>query len=85
MGTLFRNPGNDDLSLQLYINTYNTIFLFVAISVAYGMVGVDVQTQPCLDVLHRRSRFEACGTWLYHACMASHASNDHAYMGAHSE
>ncbi len=38
LGSLFRNPGNDPLSLQAYITVNNTIFLFVAISVAYGMV-----------------------------------------------
>uniref|UniRef100_A0A7S0RS17 Protein TIC 20 n=1 Tax=Chlamydomonas leiostraca TaxID=1034604 RepID=A0A7S0RS17_9CHLO len=37
MGSIFRNPGSDSLSLQAYISTNNTIFLFVAISVAYGM------------------------------------------------
>mmetsp|Transcript_85440 Transcript_85440/g.174284 ORF Transcript_85440/g.174284 Transcript_85440/m.174284 type:complete len:115 (+) Transcript_85440:3-347(+) len=30
-------PGSDELGQQLYISAENTIFLFVCISVAYGM------------------------------------------------
>ncbi|KAL6750818.1 hypothetical protein V8C86DRAFT_2796564 [Haematococcus lacustris] len=37
LSSLFNNPGSDPLALQTYITAYNTIFLFVAVSVAYGM------------------------------------------------
>lgn len=30
-------PPSDELGMQLYVGAYNTIFLFVAVSVAYGM------------------------------------------------
>jgi hypothetical protein len=33
------HAGDSDLSFQAFITTNNTVFLFVAISVAYGMVG----------------------------------------------
>ena len=37
LGGLFKPP-QDELGFQLYISVYNTIFLYVAICVAYGMV-----------------------------------------------
>jgi hypothetical protein len=37
LSDIFKAP-SDDLGMQAYISTYNTIFLFIAISVAYGMV-----------------------------------------------
>lgn len=37
LSSLFRNPGESPLALQAYITVNNTIFLFVAVSVAYGM------------------------------------------------
>ncbi|GAX73053.1 hypothetical protein CEUSTIGMA_g506.t1 [Chlamydomonas eustigma] len=36
LSDIFKAP-SDDLGMQAYISAYNTIFLFVAISVAYGM------------------------------------------------
>jgi hypothetical protein len=33
------HPPEEGLGLQAYITSANTVFLFVAISVAYGMVG----------------------------------------------
>lgn len=37
LGGLFKPPG-DEFGFQIYISAYNTIFLFIAVSVAYGMV-----------------------------------------------
>jgi len=36
LGGVFKPP-TDEFGFQIYVSAYNTIFLFVAISVAYGM------------------------------------------------
>jgi len=37
LGGVFKPP-TDELGFQVYISVYNTIFLFVGVSVAYGIV-----------------------------------------------
>lgn len=39
LGGIFKPPA-DELGFQIYVSAYNTIFLFIAISTAYGMVSL---------------------------------------------
>lgn len=45
----FRMPQDGGLGTQLYISIYNTLFIFVAVCVAYAMVG-GASTPGCRSV-----------------------------------
>jgi hypothetical protein len=50
LNTLFKQP-EDGIPLQMYMSTYNTVFLFVAVCSAYGIASCAVGQSPRLPLV----------------------------------